>query len=96
MKVTSPQRGETLVGLMVGLGLGLLVLAAGKGAIALGLALDPFALTVLVVNAALPSASNVALLAERFGADTGRIARIILLTTVVAFLSFSGAVALMT
>lgn len=29
MKVTSPQRGETLVGLMVGLGLGLLVLAAG-------------------------------------------------------------------
>jgi len=44
----------------------------------------------------LPSASNVSLLAERFGADNGRIARIILLTTVLAFFSFSGAVALVT
>jgi hypothetical protein len=34
------------------------------------------------------------LLAERFGADTGRIARIILLTTAAAFLTFSAAVAL--
>ena len=46
--------------------------------------------------AALPSASNVALLAERFGADDGRIARIILLSTVLAFFSFSAAVALLT
>jgi len=72
----------------------LLVLAAGSGAIALGLPLDRFALTVMVLVAALPSASNVSLLAERFGADTGRIARIILLTTAAAFLTFSGVVAL--
>lgn len=45
--------------------------------------------------AALPSASNVALLAERFGADTGRIARIIMVSTAAAFLTFSGAVALL-
>jgi len=73
----------------------LLVLAAGSAAIALGLPLDRFALTVMVLVAALPSASNVSLLAERFGADNGRIARIILLTTAAAFLSFSAAVALL-
>ena len=74
----------------------LLVALLGLGAIQLGLPLDPFALTVLVLVAALPSASNVSLLAERFGADNGRIARIILLSTVLAFFSFSGAVALLT
>ncbi len=74
----------------------LLVLAVGAGAIHLGLPLDRFAVTVLVLVAALPSASNVSLLAERFGADNGRIARIIMVTTVVAFFSFSAAVALMT
>ena len=73
----------------------LLVLGVGKGAQALGLPLDPFALTVMVLVAALPSASNVSLLAERFAADTGRVARIILLTTAAAFLTFSGAVALL-
>jgi malonate transporter len=72
----------------------LLVLMVGAAAIYLGLPLDKFALTVMVLVAALPSASNVSLLAERFGADTGRIARIILLTTAAAFLTFSGAVAL--
>ncbi len=74
----------------------LLVGAVGLGAIALGLPLDRFALTVVVLVAALPSASNVSLLAERFGANNGRIARIILVSTVLAFLSFSGAVALLT
>ncbi|MFM8609939.1 MAG: AEC family transporter [Burkholderiaceae bacterium] len=74
----------------------LLVLLTGVGAMQIGLPLDRFALTVMVLVAALPSASNVALLSERFGADTGRIARIILLSTAAAFLSFSGAVALMT
>ncbi len=74
----------------------LLIGAVGHGAIALGLALDPFALTVLVLVACLPSASNVAMLAERFGADTGRVARIILVSTALSFLSFSGAVALLT
>lgn len=73
----------------------LLVLALGTGATALGLPLDPFALMVVVLVAALPSASNVSMLAERFGADTGRIARIILLTTAAAFFTFSGAVALL-
>ena len=74
----------------------LLVWAVGQGAIALGLPLSPFALTALVLLAALPSASNVALLAERFGAHNGRIARIILVSTALAFVSFSGAVALLT
>jgi predicted permease len=54
--------------------------------------LSRFALTVIVLAAALPSASNVSLLAERFGADNGRIARIILLSTAAAFLTFSLAV----
>ncbi len=74
----------------------LLVWAVGRAAIALGVPLTPFALTVLVLLAALPSASNVSLLAERFGAHNGRIARIILVSTALAFLSFSGAVALLT
>jgi malonate transporter len=57
----------------------LLVLWVGIGlAIAAGLPLDRSALTIMVLVAALPSASNVSLLAERFGADNGRIARIIL------------------
>ena len=71
----------------------LLVLIAGAIAIDLGLPLDPFALTVLVLVAALPSASNVSLLAERFGADNGRIARVILVSTALSFFSFSAAVA---
>ena len=70
----------------------LLVLAVGSGLVALGLPLSPFALTVMVLAAALPSASNVSLLAERFGADNGRIARIILLSTSAAFVTFSLAV----
>jgi predicted permease len=74
----------------------LLVLAVGTAAIQVGVPLSPAALSVMVLAAALPSASNVSLLAERFGADNGRIARIILVTTTAAFLSFSGAVALMT
>ncbi len=67
----------------------------GLAAMALGLPLDRFTLIVAVLLAALPSASNVALLAERFGADNGRIARIILLSTVLAFFSFPAAVALL-
>jgi malonate transporter len=72
-----------------------LVWSAGMAARAAGLPLDPYTLTVMVLVAALPSASNVSLLAERFGADTGRIARIILLTTAAAFVTFSAAVALL-
>ncbi len=73
----------------------LLVLLAGISAIQLGVPLDPFALKVIVLIAALPSASNVALLAERFEADTARIARIILVSTALAFFTFSGAVTLL-
>ena len=72
----------------------LLVLLVGLTAIQWGVPIDPFALQVIVLVAALPSASNVSLLAERLGADNGRIARIILVTTVAAFFTFSGVVAL--
>ena len=74
----------------------LLVWGVGTAAIALGVPLTPFALTVMVLLAALPSASNVSLLAEKFGANNGRVARIILVSTALAFLSFSAAVALLT
>ncbi len=73
----------------------LLVLLVGVGLISAGVALSRFALTVMVLTAALPSASNVSLLAERFGADNGRIARIILVSTSAAFVTFSLAVSLM-
>ena len=72
-----------------------LIFGAGTLAIALGLPLDPFTLTVLVLVAALPSASNVPMLTERFGADTGRVARVVLVTTACAFLTFSAAVAML-
>lgn len=72
----------------------LLVLAAGVVAVRLGLPLDRYSLTALVLAAALPSASNVSLLAERFGADNGRIARIILWSTALAFLTFTATVGL--
>ena len=68
----------------------------GTAGMAMGVPLTPFALTVLVLLAALPSASNVSLLAEKFGANNGRVARIILVSTALAFLSFSAAVALLT
>jgi hypothetical protein len=67
----------------------LLVFALAMAARALGLPLSSLQVTVLTLTAALPSASNVSLLAERFGADNGRIARIIMTSTVVAFVSFS-------
>lgn len=72
-----------------------LVLLVATGAMRCGLPLDPFGVKVIVLVAALPSASNVSLLSERFGANTGRIARIILVSTVLAFVSFSGFVALL-
>ena len=71
----------------------LLMLGLGRAAIAAGAPLAPGALQVLVLVACLPSASNVAMLAERFGADTGRVARIILVSTALSFLTFSATVA---
>ena len=73
----------------------ILVLVVGLAAISMGVPIDTFTLKVMVLVAALPSASNVAMLSERFGADNGRIARIILVSTAAAFLTFSGAVALL-
>jgi predicted permease len=73
----------------------LLVLAVGLAVISMGIPIDVFALKVMVLVAALPSASNVSMLAERFDADNGRIARIILVSTAAAFLTFSAAVALL-
>ena len=66
-----------------------LVFAVGGGAIALGAAVPRTGLTALTLVAALPSASNVSVLAELYGADNGRIARIIMASTVLAFATFS-------
>ena len=66
-----------------------LVLSAGVIAQALGAPVSRFGLMVLVLTAALPSASNVSILAERYGADNGRVARIIMASTVLAFGTFS-------
>ena len=46
-------------------------------------------LLVLTLTAALPSASNVSALAEIYGADNGRVTRIIMASTVLAFATFS-------
>lgn len=73
-----------------------LVFVLGYLAIRAGLPLDASAWTALVLVACLPSANNVAMLAERYGADTGRIARVTLASTALSFLTFSTAVALLT
>ncbi len=67
----------------------LLMLMVALAARRLGAPLSLEVVTVLVLTAALPSASNVSILAERFGADNGRIARIIMMSTVLAFLTFT-------
>lgn len=73
-----------------------LIMLLGMLLMQLGADLTWSSLVALVLVAALPSASNVSLLAERFGADNLRIARIILITTVIAFFTFSGSVYLLT
>ena len=67
----------------------LLVLSVGLLLRAAGVPVPEFGLSVLMLAAALPSASNVSLLAERYGADNGRVARIIMASTVLAFVTFS-------
>ncbi len=67
----------------------LLVLATGLALQAAGAPVPEFGLMVLVLAAALPSASNVSLLAERYGADNGRVARIIMASTALAFVTFT-------
>lgn len=54
-----------------------------------GLAVPASGLLVLTMAAALPSASNVSMLAEREGADTGLVARIILWTTAASLLTLA-------
>ncbi len=54
----------------------------------MGLAFDPFAILVITLVGALPSASNVTILAERFEADAGQIAKIVLVSTAAAFVTF--------
>ncbi|HWI12068.1 MAG TPA: AEC family transporter, partial [Burkholderiaceae bacterium] len=66
-----------------------LVFGLGSAAIALGAPVPRTGLMVLTLVAALPSASNVSVLAERYGADNGRVTRIIMASTVLAFASFS-------
>jgi predicted permease len=72
-----------------------LVWSTGTVAIRFGLPLSPFALTVITLVAALPSASNVTLLTERLHADTARVARVILISTSLAFVTFSSAVVIL-
>ena len=71
----------------------LLVWGVATLALRAGLPIDPFERDVMTLVAALPSASNVSLLAERLGADNDRIARIILVSTALSFLTFSAVVA---
>ena len=74
---------KLLVHPLLVLGLGWLVMHL------LGAPLSPFSLTVLVLAAALPAASTVSLLAERYGADNGRVTRAVVLSTALAFVTFS-------
>jgi malonate transporter len=67
----------------------LLVFTLSAAAVSLGASLSAFQVMVITLTAALPSASNVAMLAERYGADNGRVTRIIMSSTVLAFVSFT-------
>ena len=67
----------------------LLIFLLAAGARSAGVDLSPLQITVMTLAAALPSAANVAMLAERFGADNGRIARIIMTSTTLAFATFT-------
>lgn len=66
-----------------------LVLGAALLARAHGAALSDLQIAAITLVSALPSASNVSLLAERYRADSGLVARIILGSTALAFLSFA-------
>jgi predicted permease len=70
----------------------LLIFLGLRSAQAMGFTFDRPTFLAVLLMAALPSASNVSMLAERFGADSGRIARVIMVTTVLSFFTFSGMV----
>jgi malonate transporter len=67
----------------------LLVLSAALAARSAGAPLSDLQVMALTLVSALPSASNVTMLAERYRADDGLVARIILWSTVLAFATFS-------
>jgi len=67
-----------------------LVWLAAAVAAALGHALPPLSVLALTLAAALPSAANVSMLAEREGADTAMVARVILWTTAAAVVTLLG------
>ena len=72
-----------------------LLVAAGRWLLArAGVVVPTVVQVALLLVAALPSAGNVSLLAERFGSDNGRVARVILWTTLIAVLSFNAVVLL--
>lgn len=73
-----------------------LVWGLGAAALAAGLAVDADVLVAMTLVAALPAAANITLLAERFGADGSRVARVILVSTVVSVLTFVLAAGLLT
>ncbi len=66
-----------------------LVWTIGRALPAAGIPVPSDGLLVLTMAAALPSASNVSMLAEREGADTALVARIILWTTAAALVSLT-------
>ena len=66
-----------------------LVFGVAIAARAAGAPLSDLQVMAITLTAALPSAANVAMLAERFGADNGRIARIILTSTTLSFVTFT-------
>lgn len=67
----------------------LLVLVVGWGYAKLGFPIKGDTLTILVLTATLPSASSITVLAERYQADSQRIARIVMMSTIIAFVTFS-------
>ena len=69
-----------------------LIYATGNVFMALGVTFEAKSLAALTLVAALPPAINITMLAERFGADSGRIARIIMAATVLSFFSLTAAV----
>lgn len=74
----------------------LLISSVFQAANAMGAGIEPFTITVITLVGALPSASNITILAERFEADSGKIAKIVLLTTSFTFFTFAFAVAVLT
>lgn len=67
----------------------LLVWAGCQAARTLGAPLGDLPIAAITLMAALPSASNVSMLAERYGANNGLVARIIMGSTTLAFITFT-------